>query len=137
MLFKNFTCRSLAKRQSSASRFMALAATGYAAFVSTVIVRGLTVCGCFKALRKNRRAGSRIPLGREQEINGLPCRIHGAVQVHPFALHPDVSFVHTPRAIRGSKMRTDTLIQLRCIGLDPPDQGGVIDLHTTIGEHAL
>ena len=34
-------------------------------------------------------------------------------------------------------MRTDALIQLRCIGLDPPKQGGVIDLNASIGEHAL
>ena len=34
-------------------------------------------------------------------------------------------------------MRTDAFLQLRSIGLDPPEQGRVINLNASIGEHAL
>jgi hypothetical protein len=41
-----------------------------AAFLSTVMVRGFTVCGCAKALRKNRFAASasRLAEGRKSMV---------------------------------------------------------------------
>src|SRR6201747_2231201 len=58
MLFKYFTCRNRDRRHSSPSIFISVTAFGYAAFLSTVMVRGFTVYGCTNALRKNRFAAS-------------------------------------------------------------------------------
>ena len=40
-----------------------------------------------------------IAFGREKEVDRRTGRVHGPVQVHPFAFHPDVRFVHTPRVV--------------------------------------
>ena len=58
MLFENLAWRSREKRHGSPSSFISAAAHGQAGFLSTVIVRGSTVCGCPSALRKNRSAAS-------------------------------------------------------------------------------
>ncbi len=79
--------------------------------------------------------GSRILLERKQKGDCLPGSIH--CTVHPFPLHSDIGFADPPRAVRHTTLRTDALIELRCISLDPPEQGGVIDLNASIGEHAL
>ena len=34
-----------------------------------------------------------IAFGREQEINSLPCRIHGSVQISVLPFDPDINFI--------------------------------------------
>jgi hypothetical protein len=54
-----------------------------------LITRGWGLAGSSKVLRKNRC----IALCREQEIDGLPCGIHGSVQISVF--DPDIGFIYT------------------------------------------
>ena len=43
--------------------------------------------------------GGCIAFGREQEVDCCTLGIHGPVQVHPFAFHPDVRLVDPPRIV--------------------------------------
>src|SRR4051812_43770745 len=81
--------------------------------------------------------GLRIPLSREQEVDGLAAAVDRAIQIHPAARHPDVGLVHPPRAVALPQMRPDPLLELRRIGLDPPEDGGVVDLDAAVSEHQL
>ena len=40
-----------------------------------------------------------IAFGQEKEVDPRTGGVHGAVQVHPFAFHPDVRPVHPPRVV--------------------------------------
>src|SRR4029077_13441669 len=40
-----------------------------------------------------------IAFSREKEVDRRTGGVHGAVQVHPFAFHPDVGLVYPPRVV--------------------------------------
>jgi len=90
-----------------------------------------------QSLAEETSGGSCIPLGREQKVDRLPDCIDGTVKIHPLALHPNVCLVHAPGSICHLEMRTDALVQLGCISLDPTKEGRMIHRDATIGEHAL
>jgi hypothetical protein len=50
--------------------------------------------GLPQRLAEESPSGSCIPLGQEQEVDALSSRIDGTVQINPFALHPNVGFIH-------------------------------------------
>ena len=70
MLLRNLHCRRREKRHSSPFPFNCSMADGQAGFLSTVMVRGLTVCGCPSALRKKRfaAAASRLAESRKSIV---------------------------------------------------------------------
>ena len=76
-------------------------------------------------------------LGAEQKVDRLPTRIDGAVQIHPAALLRDVGLVHPPGAGGHVQMRTQALVQFRRIGLDPAEDGCVIDGDAAVSQHAF
>jgi hypothetical protein len=90
-----------------------------------------------QSLAEETSGGSCIPLGREQKVDRLPEGIDGTVQIDPFAFHLDVCLVDPPGSICHLEMRTDALVQLGCISLNPTKEGRVIHRDATIGEHAL
>jgi hypothetical protein len=66
-----------------------------------------------------------IAFGREQEIDGLPCGIHGAIQISvPF--DPDVGFIDAIASIGLLQVSAAALVQFRPVDLDPaPDATGM------------
>ncbi|AAM86272.1 hypothetical [Yersinia pestis KIM10+] len=54
-----------------------------------------------------------IPFGSQQEIDGLACSVHCAVQIFPLVFNFDVGFVHSPSAHHGALMSTKGFIQQR------------------------
>src|SRR5438270_6513188 len=54
-------------------------------------------------LKEAFRAGC-VALRREQEINALPCRIHGTIQILVFALHLYIGFIDTVAFVRALEM---------------------------------
>ena len=100
-------------------------------------VRGLTMCRCAMALRKNPLRRGRIPPRRQKEIDRLPSAVHRPIEIRPASLHPDVGFVHPPGAVAHSQMWADSLFKLRCVGLDPSEDRRVVDLDATIEQHEL
>ncbi len=60
--------------------------------MSTLITRGVTVCGAFRVLRK-KRDGLGIALGREQKAQGITLGIHRSIQGLPLSIDLDVGLV--------------------------------------------
>ena len=61
-----------------------------------------------------------VAFGCEQEIDGLPCGIHGSVQIP--VLHFDVGFIDAIAFIGPFQVRAAAPIQFRYLDLDPaPD----------------
>jgi transposase len=48
-----------------------------------------------------------------------------------------LGLVHPPRAAAPPQARPDPLLQLRGVGLDPAEDGGVVHVHAAVGEHQL
>src|SRR5262245_11095284 len=69
---------------------------------------------------------------KEQRRNSVT-----ALQVRPGAGDPDVGFVHPPGTIGMPKFATQTLIQNRCIALDPAPDRDVIHRQATLRHHLL
>jgi len=70
--------------------------------------------------------GRGVPLRREQKIDGLTGRVHGAVQIFVFTLDLDIGLVGAIARVGGFQMGSAALVQVEWIGLDPaPDAGGV------------
>src|SRR3954451_13835106 len=93
------------------------------------MVRGLTVCGCAKALRKNRldAEASRLAESRKSIVwPRLSTARYIYTHLHPQALHLDVCLIDPPRAIARTQMWPDPLLQFLHIGLDPAKKGCVI-----------
>src|SRR3954471_16691251 len=109
------------------------------------MVRGLTVCGWANALRKNRFAASASRLAESKKSIVWP-RLSTAryryiqrplTLIHPAALNLHVRLVHLPGAGAHAQVRPEALLQFDSIGLDPPEDGGVIHLHASIQQHEL
>src|SRR5215467_15711661 len=67
-----------------------------------------------------------MAFGREQEIDGLTCGIHGSVQISVLPLDPDVGFIDAIAFIGPFQVSAAALVQFRPLDLDPaPDATGV------------
>ena len=76
-----------------------------------------------------------IALGREQEIDGLSCGIHGSVPIAVLPFYPDVGFIDAVACIGAFQVSAAALVQFRPLDLDPaPDATGV-DEQTTFERH--
>ena len=62
-------------------------------------------------LTKETQRCCSIPPGGQQEVDGLACSIHRAVQVFLLAFDFDVGFIHAPAPTRGTFMPPERLIQ--------------------------
>src|ERR1700682_3697118 len=51
-----------------------------------------------------------IAFGREKEVDRRTGRVHGPVQVHPFAFDPDVRLVHSPTVVGRSEPRSQSAL---------------------------
>ena len=77
-------------------------------------------------LSKEALRSCRVASGREQEINGLPCRIDSAIQVLLLTLHLDISLIHPVALPDRLQMWTASLAQLGGVRLDPaPDAASI------------
>ena len=72
-----------------------------------------------------------VPLGREEEIDGLAGLIDGAVAIGPLAFHPDIGLVQAPAAPHRPLAAMKGFLQPRAVGDDPAVDGGVIDGNPT------
>jgi hypothetical protein len=64
--------------------------------------------------------------GRQQKVNGLPCGIHGAVQILVLALHLYIRLVDAEAFVGRPQVRAAPLVQFRAVDLDPaPDATGM------------
>src|SRR5215207_3034522 len=78
-----------------------------------------------------------VPLGAEQEVDGLARAVDGAIEIAPRATNPDVSLVGMPRAATGPEMAAKPLLELGGEALDPAIERNVVDLDPSVGQHAL
>ena len=72
-----------------------------------------------------------VRIGRVDRRTG---RVHGPVQVHPFAFDPDVRLVHPPRVVCCLEPFAQAPIQLRGLPLNPAPDGDVIHRESTLGQ---
>ena len=98
------------------------------------MVRGLTVFGRARALRKKRlaAAASRRALSRKSMV--WP-RL--SVQVHPAAFDLQIGLVDPPRAGGRTQMGPQPLLHFRRVGLDPAVDGRVVNRHAPVPQHQL
>lgn len=75
-----------------------------------------------------------IPSGREQKVDGLTCRINGAIQVLVLALHPYIGLVGAVALVGGLQVYPTAPVQLRGIGLNPAPDAARIQLNPTFGQ---
>src|SRR5260221_2869469 len=70
---------------------------------------------------QKRFGGVHVPVPAEKEIDCLACFVDGAVQVYPLSVNLYVGLVHPPRSADGSSVASPTLLELRQVALDPPE----------------
>jgi hypothetical protein len=99
-------------------------------------MRGCALAGSSNILRKNRLAAEASRLA-EQEIDGLPCGIHGSVQVSVLPFDPDVGFIDTIALIGPFQMSAAALVQFRPVDLEPAPNATGVDEHTTFARPGL
>src|SRR4051812_25815878 len=90
-----------------------------------------------KRLAEETFGGLLVALGAEQEVDGLPGAVDGAIEVAPLPVHSHVRLIGVPRSVAGPEMEAYALLELRCEALDPAVHGRVVDLDAAVGEHAL
>ena len=81
--------------------------------------------------------GLLVPLGAEEEVDGLAGAVDRPVEIASLPIDPDVCLIDVPRPAAGSQMAAEALLQLGGEALDPAGEGGVVDLHATVGQHLL
>jgi hypothetical protein len=65
--------------------------------------------------REKALGGLLIPMLGEQEIDGLACFIHRAIEVKPLALDADIGLVHPPTEPYGPLAAVECRLQLWAI----------------------
>jgi len=78
-----------------------------------------------------------VAFSREKEVDRRPGRVHGAVQIDPLALDPNVGLVHAPTVICRFKSRGQTSLHFRGVTLDPSPHGDVIGAHAPLDQQFL
>ena len=71
----------------------------------------------------------------EEEIERVPLRIKGSIEVHPLLFHLDVRLVHKPRVVRGFEVGPTALLQFWCIALDPAIDRRMINVQAPFEQH--
>jgi hypothetical protein len=87
-------------------------------------------CSCEESL-----SGSDISMLAQQEINCQAMPIDGAIEVCPAPFDSDVRFVHAPSGADGSRVGAPSLLELRDIALDPPEDCCMRDRDSSLGHH--
>ena len=103
--------------------------------MSTVSVRGLTVCGCASALRKNRFAAAGAPCSQLGKSIVCPRLSHRPIEIHPTSLHPDIGLVHRQEPLLIRRCGRIRFSRILGMGLDPTKDRCVVDLDAAVEEH--
>jgi hypothetical protein len=80
-----------------------------------------------------RRLG--ITRGAQQELQGVPLRVHSTGEIHPDPFDLDIRFLDAPGVGRLFEMRSATLLQLRRVLLHPAENGGMIESDASLLHH--
>ena len=76
-----------------------------------------------------------VAFGHEEEINGLPCGIHGPVQISVPRFDPDIGFIYTVAFIGTFQVNAAALVPFRSVDLDPAPDAARVDEQTTFERH--
>src|SRR5271163_3350504 len=79
--------------------------------------------------------GCDIPLGAQQEIDGLSLFVDGTVEIGPAAFDFDVGFVNAPRQPSRASEAVPAPFEFRDIALDPTHDRGVRQGQPAFGHH--
>ena len=63
-----------------------------------------------KYFSKEPLRSSHIAFGCEQEIDGLPCGVHGSIKILLLAFHLYIGFIHAVTLVGGLRMRATSLV---------------------------
>ena len=74
-------------------------------------------------------------VGCEQEIDGLPCGIHGSVQISVLPFDPDIGFIDAVASVGVFQVSAAALIQFRPIDLGPTLDATEVDEQTPFERH--
>ena len=91
--------------------------------------------GSFQHFAKEPIGGIRIPFGTEHEVDRLAGGIDHAVEIIPFPFDFDVGFIDAIGVVRESQVRTNSFLQFRSIGLNPPVDRRMIDREAAFIHH--
>lgn len=86
---------------------------------------------------KEALGGSRISGRTEPEIERVSLRIDGSVEVDPLIFDFDRGLIDLPRIVCHLHVRTTPLFKSRCVVLDPPIHGRMVDRESTFQHHLL
>ena len=56
--------------------------------------------------------GRQISFGRQQEINRVPGRIDGPIQISPLPCHPNIRFIDPPRPIGPAHLASNAFFKM-------------------------
>ena len=101
------------------------------------MVRGLRVLSRPRALPEEALGRLLVPLGAEQEVDGLAGAVDGAIEIAPLPVDPEVGLIDVPRPAARPEVPAHPLLELGGEALDPAVHGGVVDLDAAVGQHAL
>ncbi|VEI77045.1 Uncharacterised protein [Serratia fonticola] len=79
------------------------------------------------SLAKEAQGDGSAPFGSQQEVVGLACCIHRAVQILPLSFNFDVGVVHAPPTSHGTFMSAEGLIQKRYQANNPAVKSGMVN----------
>src|SRR3954465_7646625 len=80
-----------------------------------------------KRLAEETFGGLLVALGAEQEVDGLPGAVDGAIEVAPLPVHSHVRLIDVPRPAARSQVPPHPLLELRGEALDPAVERDVVD----------
>ncbi len=90
-----------------------------------------------KRFREEAFGRFRLAPRTQEKFQRISLRIHRAVEVHPDLFHFHVRLIDASRVIRHVEMRAAALLQFGCILLHPAEDGGVIDVQSSLDHHFL
>ena len=79
--------------------------------------------------------GCDVPLGAQQEIDGLSLFVDGTVEIDPAAFDFDLGFVNAPRQPSRASEAVPAPFEFRDIALDPTHDRGVRQREPAFGHH--
>src|SRR5271165_3740043 len=78
-----------------------------------------------------------VAFSRQKEVDRRTAGVDSPVQIHPFALDPDVGLIHPPVVVGRSEPRSQSALNFRRVTLDPPPDGDVVDQKFTLSSPVI
>src|SRR5271165_4204059 len=78
-----------------------------------------------------------VAFSRQKEVDRRTAGVDSPVQIHPFALDPDVGLIHPPVVVGRSEPRSQSALNFRRVTLDPPPDGDVVDQKSALSKEFL